>query len=252
MNTKLFVPGNFFSKLFLNELKPAEDVEVNISPASLIARNLSEYENSLGLIPTLDLLTSKELYISSRIGVSFNALLSNAYLYFSEEQDSIKEIALAGDVTSNEIILSKVLFRELYDLNVTPKLLTQDLDESDNLILVGDRNYQDEIFLKGLSFSEEIIELLNAPYINFVLAGYSEDALKSFVNKYENSFIRGHEEDLSGLLTGFTQLSKDFINVNIQHIVFDFENQDLEGIKNILQMPYYYGIIKEMIEIKFV
>jgi hypothetical protein len=54
------------------------------------------------------------------------------------------------------------------------------------------------------------------------------------------------------LLKGFTQTSLEFISVNIQHIVFDLEDQDLEGIKSLMQLPYFHGILKDMIDIKFV
>lgn len=253
MKTKLFVPQNLFSKIFLSELKPDEDLEIEFLPASLISKNLFDNHDSVGLIPTLDVLTFKDLYVSSRLGISFNALLSNAYLYFKEDQETIEELALAGDVTSNEIVLSKVLFREFYDIDIKQKLLTENSKFiQDNLVLVGDRNFREEVFLKGLSFSEEIIELINAPYINFLLACSTENALKSFVNQYENRFIDNHVENLTDLETDFPKISSEFININRHHIIFDFENQDLEGIKTLLQMPYYYGIIKEMIELKFV
>lgn len=253
MNTKLFVPQNYFVKLFLAELKPADDIEIHFSPASLISKKVLENDNSIGLIPSLDLLTFKDFFLSSRIGISFNALLSNAYLYFNEEQETLEELSLAGDLTSNEILLSKILFKEFYDIDIKPVIKTNEKElVNTNFIQVGDRNYVDEIFLKGLSFSEEIIEMINAPYINFVLAGLSDDSLKGFVNRYENNFIDGHDESAVKVDTGFPDLSNDFININLQHIIFDFENQDIEGIKNLLQMPYYHGITKELIELKFV
>ncbi|MBS4035990.1 MAG: hypothetical protein KGZ85_16120 [Ignavibacterium sp.] len=252
MKTKFYLPQNFFSKLFLTELNPADDLEIISLPASLISKKVSEDNNSIGLIPSMDLLTFKEFFVSSRIGISFNALLSNAYVYYKEDQESIEELAIAGEVTSNEIVISKILFKEFYDLDIKPKLLTQEsIFEEDNLILTGDKNFQEELFLNGLSFSEEVIELIDAPYINFLTASSSDAVLKSFVNNYEDSFINGHEEVLKNMKTGFPELANDFIKVNIQHIVFDFENQDLEGINKLLQMPYYYGITKELIDIKF-
>lgn len=252
MKTKFYLPQNFFSKLFLTELNPADDIEIISLPASLISKKVSEESNSIGLIPSLDLLTFKKLFISSRIGISFNALLSNAYVYYKEDQESFEELVIAGEVTSNEIILSKILFKEYYDLDIKHKLFTQEsIYEQDNLILIGDKNFQEELFLNGLSFSEEIIELINAPYINFVAASSSDAVLKRFVNNYENSFLNGHDEVLKNMNPGFSGLANDFIKVNIQHIVFDFENQDIEGINKLLQMPYYYGIIKELIDIKF-
>ncbi len=253
MKTKLFLPQNFYANLFLTELNPDHDIEVIYLPAALISKKIAEDENSIGIIPTLDLLTFKDLFVSSRIGISFNALLSNSYLFFNEDHETIDEISLVGDVTANEIILSKILFREFYDLDINPKLITDDSTLiQKSLIVVGDKNFQDEIFINGLSFSEEIIEMINAPYINFALAGSSEKLLNSFVTQHENKFVDGHEESLTKTETGFPELSKDFIAVNIQHVVFDFENQDLEGIKTLLQMPYYHGIVKELIDLKFV
>lgn len=253
MNTKLFLPQNFYAKLFAAELNPDKDIEILNLPSALISKKISEYDNAIGLIPLLDLLSYKDYFISSRIGISFNALLSNSYLFFKEEQESINNLSLAGDVTTNEIILSKILFREFYDIDIQPQLISDDSSLiNKNFILVGDKNFQEEIFLNGLSFSEEIIEMINAPYINFVLASPSEKSLKDFVSRYDNRFMDGHEETLAKVNTGFSDLSKDFITVNIQHVVFDFENQDLEGIKTLLQMPYYHGMVKDLFDIKFV
>ena len=64
--------------------------------------------------------------------------------------------------------------------------------------------------------------------------------------------LNGHTEDYQNYLKGITQTSMDFISVNIQHIVFDLEDQDLEGIKSLMQLPYFHGILKDMIDIKFV
>lgn len=253
MKTKILLPQNIFSHILLSEINLNESVSVEFHPSALIAKKLSEDENSMGLIPTLDLLSFKDFFVSSKIGISFNALLSNSYIHFKEGQETLEQIFLKGDVTTNEIILSKILFKEFYDVSVTPTLVK---DESvhidDNTLIVGDENYVRELFLNGLSFAEEIIELLDAPYVNFILAGTSEKVLKGFQEKYRDNLMNGHTEDYSTLLTGFTQTSLDFISVNIQHIVFDLEDQDLEGIKTLMQIPYYHGIIKDMIDIKFI
>ena len=253
MKIKILLPQNIFSHILLSELNIDKNISVEFHPSALIAKKLSEEENSIGLIPTLDLLSFKDLFVSSKIGLSFNALLSNSYIHFKEGQETLEQIFLKGDVTTNEIILSKILFKEFYDVNVTPSLIK---DESahidDNTLIVGDENYAKELFLNGLSFTEEIIELLDAPYVNFILAGASENVLKGFQEKYRDNLMNGHTEDYSTLLKGFTQASLDFISVNIQHIVFDLEDQDLEGIKTLMQLPYFHGIIKDMIDIKFV
>jgi hypothetical protein len=253
MKTKILVPQNIFSKILLSELNLDESIALEFQPAALIAKKLLQEEYSIGLIPTLDLLTSKDLFISSKIGLSFNALLSNSYIHFKEGQETLEQIFLKGDVTANEIILSKILFKEFYDVDVTPALVKDAAAHiNDNTLIVGDENYEKELFLNGLSFSEEIIELLDAPYVNFILAGASENVLKAFNDKHRDHLLNGHTEDYTELLKGFTQTSLEFISVNIQHIVFDLEDQDLEGIKSLMQLPYFHGILKDMIDIKFV
>ena len=253
MKTKILLPKNVFSKIFLSELSLEDNIGVEFHPASIIAKKLLLEENSIGLIPTLDLLTNKDLFVSSKIGVSFNALLSNSYIHFKEGQETLEQIFLKGDVTSNEIILSKILFKEFYDVDVTTTLVKDETAHiNDNTLIVGDENYEKELFLNGLSFAEEVIELLDAPYVNFILAGSLENVLKDFTNKFRDNLLSGHTENYSDLLKGFTQTSLEFISVNIQHIVFDLEDQDLEGIKSLMQLPYFHGILKDMIDIKFV
>ncbi|HEX9253106.1 MAG TPA: hypothetical protein VF870_12745 [Ignavibacteriaceae bacterium] len=253
MKTKLILPKNIFTKIFLSELNPDDSIAVEFQPAAVIAKKLTQEENSIGIIPTLDLLTYKDLFISSKMGVSFNALLSNSYIHFKEGQETLEQVFLKGDVTTNEIILGKILFKEFYDVDVTPTLIKdENAHSNDNTLIVGDENYEKELFLNGLSFAEEIIELLDAPYVNFILAGSSEKSLKDFTDKYRDNLLNGHTEDYADLLKGITQTSLDFISVNMQHIVFDLEDQDLEGIKSLLQLPYFHGIVKDMIDIKFV
>ena len=118
--------------------------------------------------------------------------------------------------------------------------------------IVGDENFEKELFSNGLSFTEEIIELISAPYVNFVLASSAESLLKDFVSDYKSNFTEGHSENFGNLFPGFPQASIDFLKVNIQHLIFDFEEQDIEGIKLLLQLPFYHGIIKDMIDVKFV
>lgn len=253
MKTKLLVPQNIFTKIFLSELNLNDNYSVEFLPAALISKKIIEDHNAIALVPTMDLLAYKDIFVSSKIGISFNALLSNSYIHFKEGQEKLEQIFLKGDVTSNEIILSKILFKEFYDIDVTPALVKDEsLHEDDNIIIVGDENYEKELFLNGLSFSEELIELIDTPYVNFILGSFNEKLLSNFNDMHRDNLLNGHTEEYSILLKSFTQTSLDFISVNIQHIVFDLEEQDIEGIKAILQLPYFHGIIKDLIEIKFV
>ena len=253
MKTKFYLPQNIFSRVLLSEIEDKSDFEFEFLPSSLVVKSVLKNEDSLGLIPTMDLITNKDLFISSEIGISFDALLSNAYIHFKEEQETIEELFLKGDITSNEVILSKILFKEFYDVEIKTTLLNRELpDFKDNILITGDENYEKQLFLNGLSFSEEIIELINAPYVNFVLAGSSEETLKKFVQSHKKDFKKVHPNNFNALFPTFPQSSIDFLSANIQHLVFDLEEQDREGINRLLQMPYYHGMIKEIIDVKFV
>jgi len=253
MKKQFILPQNIFSKILLSELNLDDDYEIQFLPSALISKNISEDPNSIGLIPALDILTFKDLFVSSQIGISFNGLISNSYLHFKEGQQSIEELFLKGDVSSNEIILSKIIFKELYDVEISPALVaTKPTEADDNIIIIGDENYQKGLYLNGLSFTEEIIDLIDAPYINFILAASSENVLKDFAIKHKDSLLNGHTENYSAMFPELSSSVIDFISSNIQHIVFDFEDQDLEAIKSLLQMPYLHGFIKDIIDVKFV
>ena len=253
MKTKFYLPRNIFSQILLSEIEDKSEIDFQFVPSALIVKNISNEKDSVGLIPTMDLITNKDLFVSSEIGISFDALLSNAYIHFKEEQETIDELFMKGDVTSNEVILSKILFKEFYDVEVKTTLLNKEVtDFKDNILVIGDENYEKELFLNGLSFAEEIIELINAPYVNFVLAAKSEETIKEFNSKYKSSLTKGHSDNFDNIFPDIPQTSLDFLSVNIQHLVFDFDEQDVEGIKQLLQMPYYHGMIKDIIDVKFV
>lgn len=248
-----FLPDNIFTKLLVNGLSEEQDLKKSFLPSAVISKKLLEIENSIGIIPTLDLIHHPDFFISSKIGISFDALLSNAYIHFKENQHSIENFYIKGDVSSNEVILSKILLKELYDIDLTPKLATPDFSIKDeHVLIVGDDNYKNDLFFEGLSFSEEIIELIDAPYVNFVLASKNENLLKQFTEKHRDDFISGNMKFDDKLFSDFSKNSCEFIQVNFQHVLFSFEEQDLEGVKTLLQLPFYYGLIKNMIELKFV
>src|SRR4030065_1700286 len=250
MKTKFYLPRNIFSQILLSEIEDKSGVEFEFVPSSLIVKRISNEKDSVGLIPTMDLISNNDLFVSSEIGISFDALLSNAYIHFKEEQETIDELFLRGDVTSNEVILSKILFKEFYDVEIKATLLNREVtDFKDNILITGDENYEKEIFLNGLSFAEEIIELINAPYVNFVLAGQPEESIKEINSKYKSSFNKGHADNFDNLFPDFPQTSLDFLSVNIQHLVIDFDEQDREGIKQLMQMPYFHGMIKDIIDV---
>ncbi len=45
---------------------------------------------------------------------------------------------------------------------------------------------------------------------------------------------------------------KDKIRQEFSSFVFEFDSMDLDGIAQLTRLPYYHGMIKEIIDIKFV
>ena len=253
MKIKLYLPQNIFSIIFLSKIEDKTGVEPEFVSASLIVKKILNEDASLGLIPTMDLLNNNNLFVSSKIGISFDAILSNSYIHFKEKQETIEELFLKGDLTTNEVILSKILFKEFYDVDIKTTLLSDEsVDFRDNVLITGDENYEKGLFVNGLSFSEEIIELISAPYVNFVLAGSSDEVIKNFTNENLESLKKSHPDNFNTSFPTFPQSSLDFLSVNIQHLIFDFDEQDMEGIKQLLHLPFYHGLIKDIIDVKYV
>lgn len=251
---KFLFPSNIYTKI-LSSIFSAEDRQsIQFYPSSLISKNLNVLENAVALIPTLDLLSHKDFVISKKMGISFDASICNSYIYFNHKELLDKEIVLAGDVSSNEAILVKILFQETYDAEV--EIALEKIDGGSlnkNIILVGDRNFIEGRLDSAVSFAEEIIEMISAPYVNFVFASKSEESLAAFHRNYSELISNA---DIVELFKAenfhLPPISKKFLVENLQHTVFSFDEQDIEGIKQLLQLPYYHGIIKDLIDLKFV
>lgn len=250
----ILLPDNIFTRILSSVFTEKEIVKLHHFPSGLLSKKINEIKNSVGLIPTMDLLNHKDFFVSPSLGISFDESICNSYLYFNREEKNLKEIVLAGDVSTNEAILTKILFSETYGIDVQLSFeKPNDKPSSKNRILVGDRNFIERKFEFGISFAEEMIELISAPYINFVFACESEEALKNFHSKYQDVISKLHPTEVfENTDETFTSSSKNYLTENFQHVVFNFDEQDLEGIKQLLQLPYYHGIIKDLINVKFV
>ena len=250
----ILLPDNIFARILSAVFTDKDIVKLHHFPSSLLSKKISETKNAIALIPTLDLLSHKDFFISGKLGISFDEPVSNSYIYFNQEENNLKEIVLAGDVSTNEAILTKILFSETYGIDVQLSIEKLNGGSSNkNRILVGDRNFSEGNISSTIGFTEEIIELISAPYINFVFASKSEEALKKFQSKYHGIIsVLNPTEVFENMNENFLMASKDYLAENLQHVVFNFDEQDLEGIKRLLELPYCHGIIKDMIDVKFV
>lgn len=251
---EILLPDNIFARILSSVFTEGEIIKLHHLPSGLLSKKIGETKNSIGLIPTMDLLNHKDFFVSPSLGISFDESICNSYFYFNREEKSLKEIVMAGDVSANEAILTKILFNETYGIDVQLSFEKPNGESSNkNRILVGDRNFIKSNIESGISFAEEMIELISAPYINFVFASESEEALKKFHSKYQGIIsVLNAAEVFENTDEISISSSKNYLTENLHHVVFNFDEQDLVGIKQLLELPYYHRIIKDMIDVKFV
>lgn len=251
---KIFLPDNFIFHLFSDSLPSSIREHVVFKPSSLVASALSESDSSVGIVPTIDLLFHKDFFISSKFGAAFEGQLSTSYMYFKSESRKISELILSGDVSSFEPIILKILFKELYDTEINIQIEQfPELIKNENSVIIGDFNFSSGFFKNGISLADEMTDLLSLPFVNFILASKDEKRLLSF----QNSLLGISEEIYSSveedkLILPFKDEANQFIKSNISSVIFDFAQNDIDGIKHLLLLPYYHGMIKEITEVKFV
>jgi hypothetical protein len=251
---RLFLPDNIFSRLYANNLPEALKSRISYLPSSVIPSELKKNENSAGLITPMDLITSPELSISSKTGISFEGLLSNSYIYFHPGQKDFNAISLFGDISSLEIILSKIFFKENYNTDIQIELLSDfSKAEGKNLLVTGDLNFTSLNFNNGLSFAEEIIDMLSLPYVNFILASYTPKVIEEMNNVSRGIAARIYDSVETGSYGDHIPPDAvEYIKENIASLIYEFEVQDIDDIHQLTRLPYFYGMVTEIIDLKFV
>lgn len=251
---KIYVPANIYSALLGLYLPDELKNGVEILPSSMIAKKVMENEEGVGLIPSLDLLKLPDLKLSKKIALSFDGALSQSYFYFVPEQNKFDKILMRGDVSTNEIILSKILFNERYDLNPEVVLDTGDLDTNEhNYLISGQENNDLVVKHNGVSFADQIAEFIDYPYVNFVLASKDESAVEQVSNSLKDLDLK-IEENIVTLLDKIqlpSELNK-FMTENIDTVYYEMTENEVEGLHELLKLPFFHGIVDDMIELKFV
>lgn len=250
---KIISPDNLFAKLFFHNFEKGIKDNLRYISSSLIIAELIKSDNSVGLIPVTDLIPNKELYISRSFGLSFEGGISNSYIYYGSKNKNVTELILSGDVSSCEVILSRLLFKELYNTELNIILSTDsELETGKDYIIAGDKNFKEDQFVKGFGFAEEIVELINLPYVNYVFASKSPDLLiefNSFAVDPVNKFLENPDDAIKEIIPDNMQ---EFFTANLSTLIFKFDEQDIEGIEQLLMLPYFHGIIKDIVVPNFV
>jgi len=253
---KYLFPNNLFSRFLAYSMPEEERNQLTFLPSAQLTSVLLKNKNAIGLIPTLDLIKHEELFISKLGGISFESDLCNAYFYYdtAEDQKKISEVTLLGDVSSVEVVLCKLLFAELYDQQVKISLQTDyKMATKTPVLIVGDTNFSGEKCLSGISFADEVIEILSAPLVNFVFASNAKESMEEFNKMFTALLPKYYESTLPFLASlDYSDAIKSNIKQEFSSFVFEFDSMDLDGIAQSTRLPYFHGMIKEMIDIKFV
>ena len=249
-------PDNLFSRFLAYSMPEVERQRIIFLPSAQLTAALRKDKNAIGLIPTLDLIKHEELFVSKLGGISFESEFCNSYFYYpaNPDQKKITEVILSGDVSSIEAILCKILFAELYEQEVKITLQSSsDISSDKPVLLIGDNNYINEKCMTGISFADEVIEILSAPFVNFVFASRDKKSLEDFNNVFTALIPKYYESVLPFIsLLDYSEEMKDKIRQEFSSFVFEFDSMDLDGIAQLTRLPFYHGMIKEMIDIKFV
>jgi len=120
---KLHLPDNIFTHLLFEGLVNEVKEKVNFLPSSILSKTLNDDQHKFALIPTLKLITNKDLFVSKSIGISFEGPLSNSFIYYEPGLKEIVKLKLSGDFSFMEFILSKIISKNYMILIV--KLLSK-------------------------------------------------------------------------------------------------------------------------------
>lgn len=248
----VYYSENVFTRFLFNLLDDSEKKNIVFLPSSLLSKKLNEDLHSIALIPALEIITNKDLFVSRSTGISFEGLLSNSFIYFGQNQKNVTDVKLAGDISSMEVILCKILFKELYNSDIEISVHT---GISENIkgthLIAGDGNFRNAKYENGINITDQIIEMISAPFVNYVLASSDENALKSYSSKIIEIITDLNYED-NEVFNDYDPRVSEFLRENFNKIVYKLDEQDIAGIVELLRLTYYHGLIEDIIDVKFI
>lgn len=251
---KLILPKNIYTAILSAVLPNDCGIELFYVESSLASKELEHNTSAVAMIPTLDLINHKDLFVSSKHGLSFDGALSNSYFYFPEGERNLERIFLRGDISLNEIILTKILFSERFSSQVELVLDTGKEKTSDkNYIVVGDENFNSWNFNKGISLADEIADMIEFPHVNYLFASHDKDAIENF-NKLIENVDEKIDEQIENILSplAYTPETKEFITNNLNSVYFDLTSNEITAVSELIKLLFYHGIVDDVLDVKFV
>ena len=251
---KILLPDNIYAKIFFSLLPGFTEAEIIYSKSAVISKELDEDKADIARIPSMDILSHPAFYISGKAAISFDGAVSNSYFYFIKQLRFVKELFLRGDVSKNEVILSKIIFEEQFDS--TPEIFLDSKEFSlneKNYLICGNENFTDNLLDAGFSLADQIADMLEAPYVNYVLASKNEQIIKNLNTKIADldKMLEDNFEAVSkNLNVGEHVLS--FVRDNLNSLYFDMTEIERKSFADLIQLAYFAGIIEDIPDIKLI
>ncbi len=251
---KLFLPENIYSKIFLALLNNVDGLEIVFNQSSLLCKDLEYNTSAIALIPSVELINHRNLFVSSDYALSYDGEASNSYLYFGKSEREINKIYFRGDVAINEILLTKILFSERYssepEITLDPSSTAV---EGRDYIVCGDENFLSGNYRSGISIADAISDVLDFPYVNFVFASPDKDSIIKF-----DRILKEIDFDMETcgidpfINLGYNADAMDYLRENSGSIYFDMTENERESLNELIKLIFYHGMIDDMFDIKFV
>ncbi|MCK6615006.1 MAG: hypothetical protein L6Q47_12275 [Ignavibacteriaceae bacterium] len=250
---RLLLPDNIYFRALVSVLPQEKGITAGFLPSASIISAITTGEADVAFLPSLYLTNDESLRISSKIGLSFEGLGSTSYLVLHEvPEEGRPDISITGDHSAQEALLAKMLMNELY--TIEPKFhikAPEDALHDKNIILAGDLAFISGKYREALSFAEEVVEMGDLPYLNFVFcakdSGKGKQAEKIILEAVDKFYDALEGEELFGL----DPESRQFVRENMQNTILDIDEADLEGLNNLLRMLFYEGLADDIRELKF-
>lgn len=251
---KISLPGNIFTAIFLLNLSEEFKANAAIQKASMVTQDLLDDKCDVAIIPSLDLIKNENLFVSSKLAISFDGPLANAYYKFPGHKLEIKNLFLRGDVSKNEVMASQIVFQELYKTQLQIVLDTEkNLEENNSYLFTGNSIFEFNWTETGISIAEQVSELINLPYVNFVFASKSEEKLRQL----DKLIVRMDEKVINNIDTTLEKFNYEnkvnsFIKRNLDSVYFEMTDNETEALKELYKFSYFFKFVDDIFDIKFV
>ncbi len=252
---KILFPQNVFSSMLVESLPQELADQISYVESARLYNELEHDNCDAALIPTLELIKNKDLFVSKKMCMAFYSYVCNSFVYFAPDQQELEKVSVMGDMSAHDVLIAKYLFAEMYGKEIEINLLTEKHDSSleKNLCVVGDKNFTDMQKSSALSIAEEISEMTSFPYVNYILASKSGVTLSEIESKIDDLNV-SFDENLEKIMAilSLPPEAKELIEEQSGSFSFNVGENEEHGINELLRLPYFYGTINDIIEVKFV